>query len=232
MGKMGKAVSDLAHAKHDIIAIDKNQSEDFFLANEKVGDVLIDFSTPELTDKLCDYAMETNTPLVIGTTGQNHTQLQKIYGIANSVPIFLCGNMSMGIALFAKHLQELMRFFIDAEVDIIETHHTQKKDVPSGTALLLANAIRSVNHGKIIIGNPTRKREARDIHILSRRMGEVVGEHTVIINTENETFTLSHNAKNRKIFAEGALRACEFILMKEKGIFSIKDLIGETSNEN
>lgn len=226
LGKMGKTLAEIASNRHEIIGVDKIESTDFFEKSEKIGDVIVDFSSSEITDDLCNYALKTHTPAVIGTTGQTQNELRKIRQTSNTVPIFLSGNMSLGIALFAKHLKEIMKFFPLAEVDIIETHHTEKKDAPSGTALLLGKAVQSATHGKIIVGNSIAGREPTDIHILSRRMGKTVGEHTVVIHTENETFNLSHSAENRKIFAEGALSACEFVLKKEKGLFSIEDLIG------
>lgn len=225
LGRMGLAVSESAKNKHDIIPIDKDMSREFFREMKKVGDVLIDFSTPEITEDLCKYAKLTKTPLVIGTTGQNQTQIEKIQELSKSLPVFFSGNMSMGIAIFARHLSEIIRIFPNSEVDIIETHHTKKKDVPSGTALLLAKAVQSVNNGEIIVGVPCESRKPFDIHVLSRRMGNIVGEHTVVINTENEIFTLTHSAQNRKIFAEGALRASEFILTKDKGFYQVQDLI-------
>ncbi len=225
-GKMGKAVCECAKEKHEIVSIDRSKSNDFFQRNEKAGDVLIDFSTSDITDKICEYAKTTRTPVVIGTTGQNSIQLEKIYELSKDIPVFLSGNMSMGISLFVKHLKEIIRFYPNAEVDIIETHHTNKKDIPSGTAILLAKAVQSVNHGKIIIGSP-RKREVNDIHVLSRRMGQIVGEHTVVIYTANEVFTLCHCAQSRSIFAEGALLASEFIVKKQNGLYSIQDLLEE-----
>lgn len=225
LGRMGLAVSESAKNKHEIISIDKSMSGDFFMERKKVGDVLIDFSTPEITEELCEYAKQTHTPLVIGTTGQSQTQIEKIYELSKVLPVFFSGNMSMGIAIFARHLSEIIRIFPNAEVDIIETHHTKKKDVPSGTALLLAKAVQSVNHGEIIVGCTSEKRKPFDIHILSRRMGNIIGEHTVVINTENEIFTITHSAQSRKIFAEGALRASEFILAKENGLYQVQDLI-------
>lgn len=225
-GKMGKAIIDIASQKHEIIGFDKKDICNLFHDERKIGDVLVDFSSSEITNDLCDYISKTHTPAVIGTTGQTQKELQKIQQTSETLPILLSGNMSLGIALFAKHLQELMKFFPLAQVDILETHHTEKKDAPSGTALLLGNAVQKVTHGKVIVGNSVAKRKCGDIYVLSRRMGKIVGEHTVFIHTENETFTLSHSAENRKIFAEGALSGCEFVLKKEKGLFSVDDLIG------
>lgn len=234
-GKMGKAVSDVALNKHVIIPVDFSNSEEFFSHSEKLGDVIIDFSSPKVTDKLCKYAEATKTPLVIGTTGHGEEQVNIIENLSQSLPIFLSGNMSIGIALFAKHLKEIIRFYPDAEVDIIETHHTDKIDAPSGTALLLARAIQSVSGGRIISGMFSEKRRNWDINVLSRRMGKTVGEHKVIINTKNQVLTLTHNALDRTLFAEGAISASEFILTKSKGLYSIEDLINlkaEALSEN
>jgi len=191
------------------------------------ADIILDFSSPEATEELVRAALDRRIPLVIATTGQNEEQLRIIREAAEQIPIFMSGNMSMGVALFADSVARLAGFFDYADVEIIETHRKGKSDVPSGTALMIANAILEARGGvgRIIVGRRSGGREKGDIYISSLRMGEVVGVHEVRINTGFQTFTFTHEAHSRMLFVKGAIRALGFISTKTKGLFGVKDFM-------
>ena len=193
-------------------------------------DVIIDFSNVDGTLNILDYASKNHIPIVIATTGFSKEQEQKIVEYSKTIPIFKSANMSYGINLMAKIVSEVAKKLSDTDIEIIETHHNQKKDAPSGTALLLANAINGVldekkdyvfdRHSKI------EKRSKNEIGFSSIRGGNIVGEHIVQFYSPFDTFEIKHTAHSRELFAQGALKAAEFIVnQKENGIYVMNDLI-------
>lgn len=190
------------------------------------GDVLVDFSFHTATKNLLLDAIDKNMPCVIATTG--HTEEEKAFIIEASkkIPVFFTANYSLGVAVTAKLVKEAVSY-IDGDIEIIETHHNRKVDAPSGTALMLANEIKSVKPElEIKCGrNGLSKREQNEIGIQSIRMGNVVGIHEVMINTGNETLTIRHEAHARSLFANGALTAAEFLIGKPAGLYDMKSLM-------
>ena len=195
---------------------------------EKV-DVIIDFSVPKATFAILKYAVKTNTPIVIATTGFTAEEIKQIEEISKHVPVFRSSNMAFDINLMASLVQEIPKVLKDADIEIVETHHNRKVDSPSGTAILLANAINEVlENKKTYEFDRMQKREARkkeEIGFSSIRGGNVVGEHTVKFFGENETLELKHTAYSRQVFAEGALRAAKFIVKQEPGLYDMKNLV-------
>lgn len=191
------------------------------------ADVVVDFSHHSATVELVDFALKRGLALVIATTGQTVSEKQYIEKASESIPIFFCGNMSLGVALFVSTVARVAGTFPYADVEIVETHHKGKVDVPSGTALMLANAVLDARNGKgrIVIGRRDGAREKGDIGISSVRIGDVVGEHEVRINTGFQTITLKHEAHSRALFAIGAVRAIDFIRTKQHGLYSVKDFL-------
>ena len=167
-------------------------------------------------------------PAVIATTGQNEEELVMIDQAAKHVPIFKSANMSVGVALLRKLVREATEVFPDADIEIIEAHHNRKVDAPSGTAIMLADAVRDVrSDAEYNIGRGGhQKREKNEVGIQSIRMGNIVGEHEVIICTENQSITLKHSAYDRGLFAEGAISATRFIVGKEPGLYDMDDILG------
>lgn len=194
------------------------------------ADVIIDFSNPSALDSLLDYAKKTSTPIVLATTGYTEQQIAKINHTAKVVPIFFTYNMSLGInlltALSKRAAQVLGK---DFDIEIVEKHHNQKLDAPSGTALMLANSINEVyddsfqyeydRHSK------RQKRSKSEIGIHSVRGGTIVGEHEVIFAGKDEVITLSHSAASRTVFASGAVRAALFLADKKAGIYDMNMMI-------
>lgn len=203
-----------------------------FTSVEDTGaiDCIIDFSHHTATPALLEFASERGLPVVLATTGHTDEEIAMIHSASKSIPIFYSGNMSLGIALLIELAKTSATAFPDANIEIIEKHHIRKVDAPSGTALMLAEAIREVrpelyaNAGRSGSG----KRSDEEIGIHSIRMGNIVGEHEVIIGTPSQTITLRHEAHNRALFAEGAITAAVYLIGQLPGMYDMKSML---SNE-
>ena len=196
-------------------------------------DVIVDFSHASATDGILDYAVRAGVPYVIGTTGHTDAQLAQIAKASGLIPIFHSGNMSVGIAVLLQLAKQAARAFPDADIEIIEVHHKYKADAPSGTALMLANAICEVrpDSQKVLGRCGQSKRAPGDIGISAVRMGSVVGEHKVCICTESQTITLEHKAHTRALFAEGALTAAAYMQGKAPGLYNMQSMLAELNEE-
>lgn len=242
LGRMGCCVKELIEsgARPDmrvVCAVDPkaqpNQSDTARALDDYKGhaDVLIDFSHHAATATLVSFAKAQKLPLVIATTGQTPEELALIKDAAKEIPIFLSANFSLGVALLTRLAREAVRILPNPEVEIVETHHDQKLDAPSGTALALATAISdilndTVDDTELVYGRfGYGKRKAKEIGVHSLRLGTVVGEHDVKIASGNEILTLTHQAQSRTVFAEGALTAAAFIVGKSAGCYSMDDLV-------
>ena len=197
---------------------------------EKI-DVIIDFSVPKATFKVLEYAKKEKTPIVIATTGFSKDELEKIEELSKEIPIFRSANMSLDINMMAEIVKKVAKVLQDTDIEIIETHHNRKIDAPSGTAILLADAINEVLENKKEYDfNRMQKREPRnknEIGFSSIRGGNIVGEHTVAFFGENETLEIKHTSYSRQVFVEGAIKSAKFIITKENGLYDMNDLINE-----
>lgn len=195
------------------------------------ADCIIDFSHHAATKTLTDYAVAHQLPLVIATTGQTPEELELIEKAAKSTPVFYAGNFSLGIALLTEMARMAARLFPDADIEIVEQHHNQKLDVPSGTALMLAHAVQEARpDATLLVGrHENGKRTKQEIGIHSLRMGNTVGIHEVIVNTGTQVLTLKHEAQDRSLFAEGALAAASFLVEQKPGLYHIDDLVNALS---
>ena len=204
---------------------------------DKVGDVsgidcIVDFSHHSATAPLLDFAVKNRIPTVVATTGHTDEELEAIRKAAESIPVFYSRNMSLGIALLIELAKVTALAMPEAEIEIIESHHNRKLDAPSGTALMLADAICEVkptaytNMGRSGQG----KRTPDEIGIHSVRMGNIVGIHEVIVGTKNQTITLKHEAHDRALFAEGGLSAATFLVGKSAGLYDMSSLVDEHSH--
>ena len=201
------------------------------LAEVKVeADVLIDFSFHLLIKEICEYVSKTGIATVIATTGHTEDEIAAIRKAADEIPVFYSGNMSLGITLLIELAKKAAIAMPEAEIEIIEKHHNRKLDAPSGTALMIADAITEVKPDSYnkLGRRGSGKRTPEEIGIHSIRMGNIVGEHEVIIGTPSQTFTLKQEAHNRALFAEGALAAAAFILGMPSGLYDMKNIIGKT----
>lgn len=191
------------------------------------ADVVIDFSNHTNTAAVLDYCVTRKLPVVVATTGQTAEEKELIKEAAKQIPVFFSANMSIGVALLSELARKAAAMFPNADIEIIELHHNQKLDVPSGTALMLANAIKDARpEAEFLIGrHENGKRTSREIGIHSVRIGNEVGTHEILISTGNETITLKHEAENRALFGEGAITAAAFICGKEPGMYGMKDIL-------
>ena len=238
-GRMGSEIIKLVEQKENMsitcgFDANINNNNEFKIFNDindidEDVDVIIDFSVPKATMTILEYARKNNIPIVIATTGFNSDELKIIEKTSIDIPIFRSSNMSLDINLMASIISKVAEVLSDADIEIIETHHNRKIDSPSGTAILLADAINeTIEEKKKYNFERMQKREKRDkneIGFSSIRGGNIVGEHTVKFFGENETLEITHTAYSRQVFAEGAVKAAEFILDKDKGLYSMKDMV-------
>ena len=232
-GRMGRIVDEAASANgHEIVArVDFGYAagEGLRALNEyqELADVVIDFSNHAATAQVTEYCVKRGLPVVIATTGQTKEEQALIDEAAKAVPVFLSANMSLGVALLADLAKKAAAVFPDADIEIVEKHHNQKLDVPSGTALLLARRIKEARpEAEFVIGrHENGKRTQKEIGIHSLRLGNEVGIHEIIIATGSETVTLKHEAENRSLFAQGALAAAAFIAGKTPGMYDMRSII-------
>jgi 4-hydroxy-tetrahydrodipicolinate reductase len=191
------------------------------------ADVIIDFSHHCMTGDLLGFAERRKLPVVLATTGQTEEEKARIREAAKKIPIFLAANYSLGIATLTDLVKRAVALYPDGEIEIVEQHHDRKIDAPSGTALALAEALRQVRPKAFnVLGrHGAGKRTKDEIGIHSLRMGNLAGEHEVILATPYQTLTLKHEAHSRALFAEGAVAAARFLCGKPAGLYTMNDLI-------
>jgi 4-hydroxy-tetrahydrodipicolinate reductase len=232
MGKALREAADNADGVTVVGLVDKFAAENGVARSldelDVKADVIIDFTTHTSAPELCEYAVRTKSALVVATTGHSEDELAAIKSAAASVPVFLSANMSLGVAVLRDLVRRAVAMFPDADVEIVETHHDRKLDSPSGTALLLAESVKTERPAaRLVFGREGQaKRQKDEIGMHSLRMGNVVGEHTVYIATDNETLALSHHAASRAVFADGALVAAKHIVGKRPGLYDMTDVLG------
>ncbi len=197
------------------------------------ADCVIDFSHHSATGTLVEYCLARRLPLLVATTGQTEQERAQIEAAAAAIPVFFSSNYSLGIAVLADIARRAAGMFPEADIEIVEMHHNQKLDVPSGTALTLASSIASVRPGtEFVIGrHENGRRERKQIGIHSLRLGNLPGTHEILIATGSEVLTLRHEAKDRTIFAHGAMQAARFLVGKPAGLYTMQDLIGREDTQ-
>ncbi len=244
-GKMGQTVKNTAasHSHLEVVAgVDKYKDilPNPFPVFEHIEDcdvdvdVIIDFSRPDALEANLAYATKHNTPMVIATTGFSDSQKSEIMHASQKAPLFFSANMSLGVNLQMDLAKRAASFLNNSfDVEIIEKHHNQKVDAPSGTALALADRINEAFLGakKYVCGRESKnqKRTPGEIGIHAIRGGTVVGEHQVLFLGNDEVFEITHIAQSKQIFAVGAIKAAEFLIGKGPGLYSMKDIVGEHS---
>ncbi len=234
-GRMGRILAEQigASGAHRVAArVDRNAGPDSGVLTsldcfQGRADALIDFSHHAAAASILAFCGARRLPAVIATTGQTEEELALIRRAAERIPVFLSANMSIGVALLADLARRAASVFPDADIEIIERHHNQKLDVPSGTALLLARRIREARpEAEFLVGrHENGRRTAKEIGIHSLRYGSEVGTHEIIISTGSETITLKHEAENRALFAQGALAAAAFLQGKAPGLYDMRGIV-------
>jgi len=229
-GAMGKLIDQILGSQTvGRVSIDgeNNVPKTFSELGKVDANVLIDFSHHSAIADVLAYARENRLAVVVGTTGHTEEEKAMIYAAAKELPVFYSGNMSLGIAVLCRLAKQAAAFFPDADIEIVETHHTRKVDAPSGTALMLFNAIKEVrpnawaNCGRSGEG----KRTPDEIGIHALRMGNVVGVHEVHIHTGSQSLTLKHEAVTRAMLADGAVVAARFMEGKPEGLYTMTELL-------
>lgn len=233
-GRMGKEVEKIVEASETMTVaakVDKMAAESgcYTDINDFSGnaDVIIDFSNHLGTKELLDYAVKNNIPTVVATTGHTPEELAYIEEAGKKIAVFHSANMSLGVALLCELAVKAAATMPDADIEIVETHHNRKLDAPSGTALMIANAIKSVREkAEFIFGREgNAKREKNEIGVHAVRRGNIVGIHEVLVSTDSQTITLKHEAHSRALFAEGAVSAAEFIKNKPAGLYNMNSIV-------
>lgn len=232
-GRMGQVITRIAenNKEYEIVApVDICGGEGVYKAlhdYEGDADVIIDFSHHSATPVLLAYATARKIPLVIAATGHTEDEIALIHEAAKEIPVFFSYNMSLGIAVLCSLAKSAVSFYPDADVEIVEVHHNRKLDVPSGTALMLAEAVKKVrSDAELLVGrHQNGKRPKNEIGIHSLRMGNVFGEHEIKIATDNEVLTLKHEVKDRALLGDGALRAALFTVKQTAGLYGMADMV-------
>ena len=191
------------------------------------ADVVIDFSHHTAIFDVLAYAKKIGSAAVIGTTGHTPEEKAAIFAAAEEIPVFYAGNVSLGIAVLCRLVKEAVKFFPDADIEIVEVHHTRKVDAPSGTAHMLFNAVKEVR--KEAVENCGRsgegKRTKNEVGIHALRLGSVVGIHEVHIHTQNQSLVLKHESGSRAMLADGAVDAAKFMVGREKGLYDMESIL-------
>lgn len=222
-GAMGRLLKEIAESYEDI-KITGFADE----LTDETGDIIIDFSHYSRLDALLDYSKNKRIPLIVATTGYSNETMRKIEETVKEIPVLLSSNMSLGVNLLNDILERIVPvLYENYDIEVIEKHHNKKVDSPSGTAKTLVETIeRSCTeemreqYGRE--GNS--KRERNEIGIHSLRGGTIVGEHSVLFCGEDEIIEIKHTAMSKKIFAMGALKAARFLIGKEAGLYTMKDI--------
>lgn len=240
-GAMGRTITDIVSKQEDITivaGIDKNtavsRSYPVYASLEECreeADVIVDFASAAAVDHLLDYCGARSMPVVLCTTGLSPEQIQKVEETSKKTAILLSANMSLGINLLLKLVKEAASALAaaDFDIEIVEKHHNQKLDAPSGTALALADSVNDSLEGRYHYQYDRsarhEKRDKKEIGISAVRGGSIVGEHDVIFAGRDEVITFSHTAYSKAIFAKGAIQAAKFLAGKAPGLYDMSDVI-------
>ncbi len=239
-GKMGQAVTRAVSQNPEAVIaagfdIRTEQLADFPVYDDLAQvtesvDVIIDFSHPSMLDRILDFAAAKQIPAVICTTGLSAEQISRIGYEAKDVPIFFSANMSLGVNLLIDLVSRAAKILEDTfDIEIIEKHHNQKLDAPSGTALAIADAISDTVSYEAEYTydrhSVRKKRDKREIGMHAVRGGTIVGEHEVLFAGTDEVISIKHTATSKEVFAVGALKAALFLKEQKPGLYAMKDLI-------
>ena len=240
-GKMGRMITEIVKNEEDAViaaGVDKFTGipNDYPVFEEIAQcdvdvDVVIDFSNAGAVDELLDYCVKKSLPVVLCTTGLSDEQLKKVDGCSEKIAVLKSANMSMGINLLLKLLKDAAKVLAPAgyDIELVEKHHNQKLDAPSGTALALADSINEAmgNEYEYVYDRSQvrKKRDAKEIGISAVRAGTIVGEHEVIFAGTDEVIEFKHTAYSRSVFAKGAVEAGKFLAGQPAGMYDMGDVI-------
>lgn len=239
-GKMGKAVAAAVDGREDCKILfgadpfgESNYSFPVFpsmMSSQEKADVIVDFSNPASLDDILEYALKNNIPCVLCTTGYSAEQVEKIKKASEQVAVFYSGNMSLGINLLIELSKEAAKVLgNEFDIEIVEKHHNQKVDAPSGTALMIADGISETleNEPQYVYDRHAyrKKRSKNEIGIHAVRGGTIIGEHEVIFAGHDEVVTITHQAQSKEVFAVGAVNAAVFLASQKPGTYNMGNLL-------
>lgn len=243
-GRMGRVIAGIVADRDDCTVVggydlkaDPALSFPVFTDVEKVDvdyDVLIDFSNASAVPSVIRLSQRTHRPLVVATTGLSSEVRDQLTELSKETAVFTSANMSLGVNILIRLAKQATKaLFPSFNIEIIEAHHNQKLDAPSGTALMIADAIKeNLNDPEVFYRyereSIREKRSDKEIGISAIRGGTIVGEHDVILAGPNEVITLSHSAQSREVFANGAVAAALFLSKQENGMYDMDDLISQS----
>ncbi|EDQ97623.1 4-hydroxy-tetrahydrodipicolinate reductase [Intestinibacter bartlettii] len=219
-------VAGISPKHHDVDGFNTYSS---FADVKEDSDVVIDFSNPLALDGILEYCLKTKTPVVLATTGYNDEEMEKIHEAAKQIPVFLSFNMSLGVNILLKLVKEAAKNLANFDIEIIEKHHNKKVDSPSGTAVMIANAVKEIREqSEFIYGRHGRtgKRQQNEVGIHAVRGGTIVGEHSAIFAGNDEILEINHSARSKNVFAEGAIAAAKYLVNQEPGFYNMDDMLG------
>lgn len=241
-GKMGRIIAGICNedpeveivAGIDLMDDGRNVFPVFsdIMACDIEADVIIDFSIAKAVDKLLDYVEERKIPVVLCTTGLSPEQLNRVEQVSSSVAVLKSANMSLGINTLIKMLKDAANVFAPAgyDIEIVERHHNQKVDAPSGTAIALADSINEARNNEYEYvydrSQVRKKRDKKELGISAVRGGTIVGEHEVIFAGIDEVIEFKHTAYSKSVFAKGSIEAAKFLSGKPAGMYDMSDVIG------
>ena len=238
LGKMGQAVEACVASRDDVeicAGVDIAQGArsypiySCFIDVKEVPDVIVDFSNPLVLDDMLSFAVERKLPVVICTTGFSEAQVEKIKKTAEIIPVFYSGNMSLGINMLISLSKMAAKVLSSSfDIEIVEKHHNQKLDAPSGTALMIADAVAAeMERSEYVYDRHAyrKKRDRGEIGIHSVRGGTIVGEHEVIFAGHDEVLSIRHSAQSKGVFASGAVNAAVFMKDMPAGLYDMNDIL-------
>ena len=238
LGKMGQAVEACVNERDDVtisVGVDIASGDRLypvhtcFVDVTEAADVIVDFSNPLVLDDMLSFAISRRMPVIICTTGFSEEQIQKIKDAAKQIPVFFSGNMSLGINVLIELSKMAAKALAGSfDIEILEKHHNQKLDAPSGTAVMIADALSEIKTDAQYVYDRhayRKKREKNEIGIHSVRGGNIVGEHEVIFAGHDEVVSIRHSAQSKGVFAAGAVNAAVFIKDKPADLYDMGDLL-------
>ena len=239
LGRMGRKVYEACLNNENITAVcgvdiaENNANPNFpvyngFASVKESVDVVVDFSAPANLENVLEFCLKNQIPAVLCATGYSPEQVEKVKDASKKIAVFRSGNMSLGVNVLVDLVKKAAAALYGFDVEIIEKHHNQKVDAPSGTALMLADGVKDVSPEKYYVYGREGicgKRDKNEIGIHAVRGGGIVGEHEVIFASGFETVTLSHLATDRAVFADGAVKAAIYLKEKKSGLYDMHDVI-------
>ena len=227
-GRMGRLIEQTAIAAGDQMGgiVDIGNLGDLETIG-RVADIAIDFSSPSALPAVARYVRQTGTPLLSGVTGLSGAELNTFGELGRFAPVMHSANYSLGVAVFRRALEEVREVLGDFDIEIVETHHNQKADAPSGTARLLLEAVDPRHERTPVYGRQgiTGPRDKKEIGVHALRGGTEAGTHTVSFFGPDEVFEITHRASSRQIFVNGALHAARKLYLLPKGRYELQDIL-------